>query len=424
MNERTISLSLLTARLSVLILALSLALLCTPDGQAAQRLSSPQPPAGTITGVVWHDLDVDLFPDANEPRLADVTITLRDAAQAYLTRTVSGADGIYRFDGLSAGVYWVVETDPPGFISTTDNNVRVQLIGSQGAEVNFGDVLPFTDTPTPAVTPLVMTFTINAGPDDTAVRSDLGVNQVTSPALRLGRDGAYSFVGGFRFGSVNLPVGAQVTEARLRLQPSGAHGGGLPVQWVVHGEASDAAPDFQPSNPLAPLRPRTQAAADWLVDSWPTDAVESPNLAGPLQEIIDRPGWSAGSAMAFLVFSLSSNTGYLDVHAWDGNPTLAARLEITFRPPPGWSTPTPTATGTGTPTPTLTATVTATATDAPTATPTTIVTMTPTPTTIVTMTPTPTTTLTMTPTPTTTLTKTPTPTARPTLRWYLPFVRR
>ena len=410
MNERTISLSHLTARLSVLILALSLALLCTPDGRAAPRLSSPQPPAGTITGVVWHDLDVDLFPDVNEPRLAAVTITLRDAAQAYLTRTESGADGIYRFDGLSAGVYWVVETDPPGFISTTENNVRVQLIGSQGAEVNFGDVLAFTDTPTPAVTPLVVTLTIAAGADDTAVRSDLGVNQVTSLALRLGGDGAYSFVGGFRFDSVNLPVGAQVTEARLRLQPSGAHGGGLPVQWVVHGEASDAAPDFQPNNPWAPLRPRTQAAADWLVDNWPTDAVESPNLAGPLQEIIDRPGWSAGGAVVFLVFSLSSNTGYLDVHAWDGNPTLAARLEITFRPPPGWSTPTPTATATGTPTPTATATVTAT--DAPTATPTT------------TATPTPTTMLTMTPTPTTMLTKTPTPTVRPARRWYLPLIRR
>ena len=253
---------------------------------------------------------------------------------------------------------------------------------------------------------------VNAGADDTAVRSDLTINQVTSPTLRLGRDAAYSFAGGFRFRSVNLPVGAQVIEARLRLQPSGAHGGGLPVQWVVHGEASDAAPDFQPNNPLAPLRPRTQAAADWLVDNWPTDAVESPNLAGPLQEIIDRPGWSAGGAVAFLIFSLSSNTGYLDVNAWDGNPAWAARLQITFRPPLGWSTPTPTST----------ATATATATDVPTATPTPTLTMTPTPTTILTMTPTPTTTLTMTPTPV--LTHTPTPTTRPALRWYLPFVRR
>jgi hypothetical protein len=410
LNERPGFFSLLANGVIAIIVAVTLGLFWTHGSQANDRPLAPQPPAGTITGVVWHDLDVDLFPDANEPRLAGVTITLKDAAQTYLTSTVSGADGVYRFDGLSAGVYWVVETDPPGFISTTDNNVRVQLIGSQGAEVNFGDVLPFTDTPTPAVTPLVMSLTIAAGADDTAVRSDLAVNQVTSPALRLGRDGVYSFAGGFRFGSVNLPVGAQVTEARLRLQPNGAHSGGLPVQWVVHGEASDAAPDFQPNNPWAPLRPRTQAAADWLVDNWPTDAVESPNLAGPLQEIIDRPGWSAGSAVAFLLFSLSSNTGYLDVHAWDGNPAWAARLEITFRPPPGWSTPTPTPTATGTPTPTATAT----ATDAPTATPTTTLTLTPTPTT----------TLTVTPTPTTTLTKTPTPTTRPALRWYLPFVRR
>lgn len=388
--------------ISAAVLALILTLWLAPGGQATASWPAPQPPAGTITGVVWHDLDVDLFPDLAEPRLAGVTVTLRDADQAFLSSTVSAADGVYRFDGLSAGAYWVVETDPPGFISTTENNVRVSLIGSQGAEVNFGDILAITDTPTPVVAPLTTGLAVSAGADDTAVRSDLAVNQVANPTLRLGQDAAVSFAGGFRFVGLNLPPGAQVLDAHLRLHPSGAHDGGLPLQWVVYGEASDAALNFLPENPLALLRVRTQAAADWLVVNWPNEVIESPNLAGPLQEIIDRPGWTERNALALLVFSLGSNTGYLEVDAWDGNPALAARLEITFRPPLGWSTPTPTPTASGTPT--WTPTPTATPSPAPSATPTPTFTLTPT----------------HTPTPT----PTPTPTAPVKLYRYFPFVRK
>ncbi|MGB4977539.1 MAG: hypothetical protein WBR35_12445, partial [Anaerolineae bacterium] len=188
--------------------------------------------------------------------------------------------------------------------------------------------------------------------------------------------------------------------------PNGVTSGGLPVQLVVYGEASDAALDFQAANPLAPTRPRTQAAADWPIPNWPAGWIESPNLAGPLQEIIDRPGWTPGAALALFVFSLGSNSGYLDVDAWDGNSALAAQLDMTFRPPPGWTTATPTPTVTRTPTVTPTSTAT------------------PTPTVTPTATATPTTSVTVTPTLALTKTPTPTPTTPPAQRWYLPFVKR
>ncbi|MFZ1550237.1 MAG: SdrD B-like domain-containing protein [Anaerolineae bacterium] len=409
MNERPKLPLLLTSgviAIIAIIVAVTLGLFWAPDSQATARLMAPRPPAGVITGLVWHDLDLDAFPDATEPPLPGVAITLKDANQVYLTSTASAADGVYRFEGLAAGVYWVIESDPPGFLSTTENNVRVQLIGSQGAEVNFGDALAVTDTPTPVIAPVNVELAISASGDDTAVRSDLTINQVTAPALRLGRDGDTSFTGGFRFAGVALPAGAQVLDARLRLHPTGVTSGGLPVQLVVHGEASDAALDFQAANPLAPTRPRTQAAADWPIPNWPAGWIESPNLAGPLQEIIDRPGWTPGAALALFVFSLGSNSGYLDVDAWDGNSALAAQLDMTFRPPPGWTTATPTPTVTRTPTVTPTSTAT------------------PTPTVTPTATATPTTSVTVTPTLALTKTPTPTPTTPPAQRWYLPFVKR
>lgn len=311
-------------------------------GRAAARRLTAVPP-GEITGLVWHDYDLDLFPDADEPPLPGVTVILQNENRAFLSSTTTDAEGHYTFSGLGMITYWVVEIDPPGFISTTANEVRVELIGNQGAEVNFGDTLPVTDTPTPAGSPVTLQLAVRASRDDTYVTTDLGNNNVAAAVVRAGRAAGNIEQAGLRFQQIEIPPGAQVVEARLRLHVAG-HGGGLPVGFVIMGEAADAAVDFRSSNPLAPLRPRTQAAVDWLLPAWPDGWIDSPNLSGPLQEIVDRPGWAAGNPLVLLVLSPQSNTGYLDAGAWDGNAALAAQLHVTFRPPAGWATPTPTPT--------------------------------------------------------------------------------
>lgn len=330
-----------------LISVVSYALVVLPGAGAARMAARrlPAVPPGVITGLVWHDFDLDLFPDAGEPPLPGVTITLQDENRAFLASVTTDSEGHYTFTGLGIATYWVIETDPPGFISTTANEVRVQLIGNQGAEVNFGDVLPVTDTPTPVGSPVSLLLAVHAGLDDTYVPTDLASNGVAEPIVRVGRASASNYYAGLRFHQVNVPPGAQIIEARLRLYVTG-HGGGLPVEFVILGEAADAAGDFSSSNPLVPLRPRTQAAIDWVLSTWPNGWIDSPDLSGPLQEIVDRPGWAADNPLGLLLLSQQSNAGYLDVRAWDGDATLAAQLHVTFRPPAGWVTPTPTPTPT------------------------------------------------------------------------------
>lgn len=334
----------------LLCLAILFAVIILP-GAGSSRAAAPRlttVPPGVITGLVWHDYDLDLFPDAGEPPLPGVTIVLQDANRAFLSSTVTDAEGHYTFTNLDIATYWVIEYDPPGFISTTANEVQVQLIGNQGAEVNFGDTLPVTDTPTPAGSPVARLLTVQASLDDTYVPTDLSSNRVSEPVVRVGRAQAGNYHAGLRFQQLDVPPGAQVIEARLRLHTAG-HGGSLPVAYVLMGEAADAAANFNSSHPLVPLRPRTQAAVDWLLSTWPDGWFDSPDLSGPLQEIIDRPGWAAGNPLVLLVLSQQSNAGYVDVGAWDGNPAFAAQLQLTFRPPAGWATPTPTPTSTPTP---------------------------------------------------------------------------
>ena len=62
-------------------------------------------------------------------------------------------------------------------------------------------------------------------------------------------------------------------------------------------------------------------------------------LANVVQEIVDRPGWSAGQALALLVESDAVNqtdNAYLDFFAWDepSTPALRARLRVAFVPAP------------------------------------------------------------------------------------------
>ncbi len=330
--------------ISAVIFALVVLPAASASRTAARRLAVVPP--GVITGLVWHDYDLDLFPDPGEPPLPGVTIVLQNENRVFLANTLTDAEGHYTFTGLGIATYWVIENDPPGFISTTANEVRVQLIGNEGAEVNFGDVLPVTDTPTPAGSPVSLQAAVQAGADDTYVPTDLSGNGVAEPIIRVGRVAGSNYYAGLRFHQVNVPRGAQIIEAHLRLYAAGS-GGGLPVAYVLAGEAADAAADFNSSNPLVPLRPRTQAAVDWVLSVWPTGWFESPDLSGPLQEIVDRAGWTAGNPLVLLVLSQQSNTGYLDASAWEGNAPVAAQLQVTFRPPAGWVTPTPTATPTG-----------------------------------------------------------------------------
>ncbi len=68
----------------------------------------------SIYGTVFEDVDSDVVWDAAEVGIPDVEVTLDGA----ITRTTA-VYGIYTFSMTVPGVHKVVETDPPGYFSTT-----------------------------------------------------------------------------------------------------------------------------------------------------------------------------------------------------------------------------------------------------------------------------------------------------------------
>jgi Tol biopolymer transport system component/protocatechuate 3,4-dioxygenase beta subunit len=63
----------------------------------------------------WEDLDADGIQDAGEPPIPNVTVTLYNGAGTQLTADITDASGLYLFDNLVPGDYYVVFTLPAGY---------------------------------------------------------------------------------------------------------------------------------------------------------------------------------------------------------------------------------------------------------------------------------------------------------------------
>jgi hypothetical protein len=86
-----------------------------------------------IQGTVFHDTNSNGVMDTVELGLGGVTLTLDG-----LDTVMSDSAGYYAFAVTTIGVHEVVETDPPGYSSTTPNTVIVDVVDAD-ITVNFGD---------------------------------------------------------------------------------------------------------------------------------------------------------------------------------------------------------------------------------------------------------------------------------------------
>ena len=108
------------------------------------------------------------------------------------------------------------------------------------------------------------------------------------------------------------------------------------IDLTVKGHDVDDAPDFVANQYIRSLvqRPRTDAGAPWLQLSaginW-----HSVDVTTIVRELVERPGWASGQAMAILLVSTTYPATIRTVRfrSWDGNPAEAAKLTIDYSPP-------------------------------------------------------------------------------------------
>jgi hypothetical protein len=143
-------------------------------------------------------------------------------------------------------------------------------------------------------------------------------------------DGTTVQIVGVRFAGVSIPAGSTIASASVRFQVDEVSTDLATLS--VAGQAADSAPTFAGTSRSISSRARTAATVPWTVPTWPTVGVagpdqRTPDLAAVIQEIVDRPGWSWGNALAIII----TGSGRRTAEAFES--TGGPILHITYVPP-------------------------------------------------------------------------------------------
>ena len=90
------------------------------------------------------------------------------------------------------------------------------------------------------------------------------------------------------------------------------------------GHVHDRPAQRDVARPPPPPRPRGRRCPGPRASSGPTSA--RPTLSAEIQEIVSRPGWASGHALAVTI----SGTGHRTAWAWDGNRAQAPLLHVEY----------------------------------------------------------------------------------------------
>jgi hypothetical protein len=132
--------------------------------------------------------------------------------------------------------------------------------------------------------------------DDDAEEEDDGDMKLDADKMELGKR---RFVG-VRFLNVTIPQGAKIVNAHVTFEASDDDD--HDVNLTIFGQDSNNAARFDDDDDDISDRSKTAASISWdIVTKWKKNNIyKTPVLSSVIQEIVDRPGWSSGNALAVL----------------------------------------------------------------------------------------------------------------------------
>jgi hypothetical protein len=227
--------------------------------------------------------------------------------------------------GLSFGDDDVVEYDP--------------VAGSARVVFDGGTLFASTDEDVDAIYyaelgsggPALLEARVSADADDAEERSADGSMSLGGAVLDLAQDPGVSDTVGLRFAGLALPPGATIVAAWVQFQAAESSTGAAAL--LIEGQAADDAAAFSGTSFDLGSRPRTAAQAAWSPPDWATlgeagSDQRTSDLAAIVQEIVDRPGWTSGNALALII----GGSGRRAAVAHEGTPAAAPLLHIEYTP--------------------------------------------------------------------------------------------
>lgn len=204
----------------------------------------------------------------------------------------------------------------------------LRLTASDGDLIAFDEVLIVVTAPN---LPGVFEARVVAGSDDAEERASDGKVSRASSDLELIFDKADQVVG-MRFTGVPIPQGAMISEAWIQFTTDEVKTGDTSL--TISAQAADNATTFTSTARNISSRPRTTSSANWSPPAWAKVGEagvnqRTPSLAAVVREVVNRPNWASGNAMAFIV----TGSGVRTADSFEGGPTVAPLLHVEYLGP-------------------------------------------------------------------------------------------
>ena len=276
---------------------------------------------------------------SNQPPVVDagpdVTILITASANLAGTASDDGLPGALtiqwsKLSGPGTATFTAPTQAVTSVAFSVVGNYTLQLSAFDG-ELTSTDTVVVTVQSAPAGSGTVeRTIAIS---DDDAEESSTGSVNRTSSDLEMVLDGTVTQVVGIRFQNLTIPAGAFITSAYVQFTTDEVKSASTELS--ISGQASDNAPVFTGTATNISSRPRTTASVAWAPVPWTMlnevgPNQRTPNLAGIVQQIVSRPGWASGNALAFVI----TGTGCRNASAFDRSAAVAPKLTVVYQSTP------------------------------------------------------------------------------------------
>lgn len=166
------------------------------------------------------------------------------------------------------------------------------------------------------------------GSTNDAEEKENGDMYINSTDLELIHGDDNDQVVGMRFQNITIPAGSSILSTVIEFTTDEGRTG--TTNLVFSGEAIDDAPIFTNDDNNISNRTLTTASVAWdNVPPWNTtwETHQTPDLSSIMQELVDRPGWSSGNDMVFIV----NGSGRRNAEAYDGETDKAPLLIVQYQ---------------------------------------------------------------------------------------------
>jgi len=206
---------------------------------------------------------------------------------------------------------------------------RIDEVEANGTKIHEGNVWSFTVTNIE-----VVEYQVSSSEDDGYAANE-NLQNIDFDYLKVGFSTFYQlpyYTSGIVFRNLNIPKGAEIISAHLKIRSYNNQLSDV-VYGRIQAEAADNASGLGGAFNIG-LLDKTGTSIDWDIDeAWSADTwYTSPDIAGVIQEVINRSGWLEGNSLAIIYSTRLREGGCRNISSFVRGADYAPTLEITYIP--------------------------------------------------------------------------------------------